>query len=672
MMYYSPVNRESGVSQSLNKIAIDSLALFGGSPLFNNPKPTSNLVRPDPERFFRYLEEERMLIGETLVEELERRLAIIHHVDHCVVVNSGFWALALLIDAVALSERKEIILPSLTYRRMADILAWVGRVPHFCDIERKTLANSGQTVKSCVNENTALIIGVHPVGGHCDIDGLTQLAQEKGIPLIFDSVESVHEVHRGKRIGSFGDAELFSLGASKLVNGFEGGYITTNNAALANALRIKREGSGPGLSLSVPLPEVHAAMALSGLDDLPLQLERNLARFERYRKELSDLPELRLIEQDSATEPSHKNIVIEVLDAWPYSRDQTIQLLNAENILARAYYAPPLHHKPMRYLHIVNSLPNTDWVANRFISLPCGHLVSLEDITLIVALLRYIRDQAEAVLAGIATANNSSSHLTISDKPSVPPGPLDQQNRLEPETLRGFFHGIFQRQYYTESGPLVRCLEAEVGKLLGTNYVVCVSNPSVAWLMLLEAAELGSGRLLIPAIASRALQEAINWIGYLNRQYDVSSIAGCRSQRTDFAAYMDGHVAAMIASNPGDGACDPLRLKTLAEEFGVPLFYDASEYFSCRPDERLIDAWCEAVVFSFGTDNSVSSAGGACICTLDEALADRLRCMRSSGGVVRQVAVRKTVNGRMSEAQAAYALLSLKRLHQSRPKTTPR
>lgn len=396
------------MTQGLSKNGLETLALFGGSPLFNIPKPTSNLVRPDLEHFFYYLEGELARIENALVEELESRLAAIHNVEHCITVNSGFWALSLLIDALSLPGRKEIILPSLTYRRMADIVAWVGRTPHFCDIERYTLANSSRTVQPCINADTALIIGVHPVGSHCDIDGLTQLAWEWGIPLIFDSVESVHEVHKGKRIGSFGDAELFSLGASKLVNGFEGGYITTNKAELAANLRLKRCGKGSGLSLSVLLPEIHAAMALASLDDLSSQLQRNLERFNRYKEELAALPELRLIEQDLSTEPSHKNIVIEVLDSWPFTRDQTIQLLNAENILARPYYAPPLTHKPMSYVYIASSLPNTDWVAQRYISLPCGHLVCLDDITLISAYLRYIKDDAKAILVGIAENHNSA------------------------------------------------------------------------------------------------------------------------------------------------------------------------------------------------------------------------------------------------------------------------
>jgi dTDP-4-amino-4,6-dideoxygalactose transaminase len=390
-----------------SKGSIRDLAVFGGTPLFGTPKPTSNLVRPEPERFFQYLSDRSWPSDASLVEALETRLAEMHGVAHCVVTNSGFWGFAMLMDALLLPDKREVIMPSLTYRRMADIVAWVGRVPHFCDIDPTTLANSARTVEACITTETALIIGVHPVGGHCDIDGLTSLARGQGIPLLFDSVEAVHQRHADQRIGSFGNAELFSLGASKLVNGFEGGYVTTNDPRLAETLRRKREGRGPGLSLTAPLPRIHAAMALAGLDDLPAQLLRNRMRFECYRDALVDLPELRLIEQDLATEPSYKNIVIEVTDAWPLTRDQTIRVLNAERILARPYYAPPLTHKPIGYAHVAGDLPWTDWAAARFISLPCGHLVTNEDIVRIVEMLRHLKHQAPAIHAGLASLQHT-------------------------------------------------------------------------------------------------------------------------------------------------------------------------------------------------------------------------------------------------------------------------
>jgi dTDP-4-amino-4,6-dideoxygalactose transaminase len=383
-------------NNALGKCSINDLAMFGGTPLFQEVKPTSNLVCPDRERFFAHLAQADTSTGR-LAGELESKLAALHGTSDCVSFNSGFWALALLIDATRLADRSEVILPSLTYRRMADIVSWVNLVPHFCDIETDTLAVSAQTVAPCINARTAGIIAVHPVGGFCDIEGLEALAARGGIPLIFDSVESVHESLRGRRVGSFGNAELFSIGASKLINVFVGGYVTTNDSGLAHALREKRIGQGSRLSLSACLPEAHAALALACLEDLPDQLKRNTDRFHGYRQGLAKLPGFRLVEQDPATEPSYKNIVMEVLDDWPFDRDLTVQMLNAENILARVYYAPPLTWKPMSYPHIDGPLPNTDWVARHFISMPCGHLVSGRDIERTIDLLGFIRTHADSI-----------------------------------------------------------------------------------------------------------------------------------------------------------------------------------------------------------------------------------------------------------------------------------
>ena len=81
--------------------------------------------------------------------------------------------------------------------------------------------------------------------------------------------------------------------------------------------------------------------------------------------------------------------MVEVLDDWPLSRDDTVRILNAEMILARAYYTPPLHRKQMAYPHIPVDLPVTDRLAERFILVPCGHLVSNEDISEIVDLMKF-------------------------------------------------------------------------------------------------------------------------------------------------------------------------------------------------------------------------------------------------------------------------------------------
>jgi dTDP-4-amino-4,6-dideoxygalactose transaminase len=89
--------------------------------------------------------------------------------------------------------------------------------------------------------------------------------------------------------------------------------------------------------------------------------------------------------------------VIEMLDEWPLTRADTVSILNAEMILARAYYTPPLHRKRMAYPHVPVALPVTDRLAERYVLPPCGHLVSNEDIAAIVELLSFISTNATTI-----------------------------------------------------------------------------------------------------------------------------------------------------------------------------------------------------------------------------------------------------------------------------------
>jgi dTDP-4-amino-4,6-dideoxygalactose transaminase len=391
-----------------NKSNIEELAIFGGTRMFTTPKPTSNLVRPDFDKFLDYskifFDRHQYTDDGPLVKQLEQRLAAFHQTEFCVAFCSGFWTLALAITALAIKGRTEIVMPSFTYRRMADIAAWTGLKPHFCDVEEGTLANSAATVRPCINENTALIMGVHPIVNFCDLDGLVDLATGKNIPLLFDSVESVYESSAGRKIGCFGKAEIFSLGASKLVNGFEGGYLTTNDAQLAERLALMRNFGLDGQNhvavpggLNAKLNEIHAAMALAGLDDLEDQVARNRQRYLAYKRLLAPLKGIRLLEFDESHHPGYKNIVIEILDDWPLSRADTVSILNAEMILARAYYTPPLHRKRMAYPHVPVELPVTDRLAERYVLPPCGHLVSDDDIAGIIGLMSFISANAAAI-----------------------------------------------------------------------------------------------------------------------------------------------------------------------------------------------------------------------------------------------------------------------------------
>jgi dTDP-4-amino-4,6-dideoxygalactose transaminase len=354
---------------------------------FDSPISTSNLVRPDRASLMHYAR--AVHNGAPVVEWLETRLATFHHADHAIALCNGFWALVLTIRALAVPGCTDLLMPSLTYRRMADVAAWAGLSPRFCEVDAKTLAATSGTMRAALSPSVGLLLAVHPIVGLCDVEGLVALAHETRLPLLFDSVESVYEHAPSGKIGKFGDAECFSLHASKLLNGCEGGYITTRHASLARRLRDLRDGTAPD-GMDARLNRLHAAMALAALDGLDDQVDRNRLRYNAYRAGLARIPGLQLLPFDASLPSSYKTIVVELTDAWPRTRAQTLAALHAANALARAYYHPPLHQKPMAYRHVPATLPITDALAERFVLLPCGDHVTLNDIADVLHLLSEI------------------------------------------------------------------------------------------------------------------------------------------------------------------------------------------------------------------------------------------------------------------------------------------
>ena len=384
----------------------EDFALFGGKPLFDSVRSISNLVRPDIEKFFSYSRlffQDECYSGGRIEERLEARLANFHEVRHCVSFCGGFWGIVFAIKSLALSERTEVVMPSLTYRRLADIVAWAGLVPHFCEVHPQRLCMTVETVRQCINARTALILGVHPIVNCCDAQSLEALSEETGIPLMFDSVESVYETINGRRVGSFGRAECFSMQSSKLLNAFEGGYVTTNDEALAQRLKALRnnglgiEGRWADCGMNARQNEIHAAMALAALDDVDQQVELNRRRYHRYMTDLATVPGVRLVRFNENERQGYKNIVVELLDDWPISRDLTLALLHRENLLCRPYYYPPLHQKKTGYPMVWEDLSSTDALGKRFLLLPCGYFVSEDDVGLICDFMRALYKQGPAL-----------------------------------------------------------------------------------------------------------------------------------------------------------------------------------------------------------------------------------------------------------------------------------
>ena len=231
---------------------------------------------------------------------------------------------------------------------------------------------------------------------------------------------------------------------------------------------------------------------------------------------------------------------------------------------------------------------------------------------------------------------------------------FDQNSGHLSDDIRQYFMGIFDRQYYTDSGPLVQELERILQTSLEKRNIVCVSNASIAWLMLLDQL-FSESYFFTPKNISKQLKEAIIWLGFPSQEYN-------EIEKVLLEANKIGESSKVIFIqnnwNFQDAASICRKIAIDSAETIVDTQF-AGELLGSNA--RDIEVFSSGVL-SFDSFNTAFGFG-ACIYTDDDDFADALRCMRSSGGIRRKVTVKRTVNGRMSEAQAAFCLLRLKYLN---------
>ncbi len=316
------------------------------------------------------------------VQELEVYVCKQLHVSHCIAVANATLGLELLLAALELQG--EVIVPAFTFISTAQAILRTGLKPVFCDIDPQEQGSvSAQSVRKHITEKTSAILAVNLYGYAADVDGLSKLAAEHNLKLVFDSAHALGVKVNGKFAGGFGDAEVFSLHATKFIQGCEGGLITTNNAELAHRLTLLRNFGFNGydnvemLGTNAKLSELHAAMALTSMEMMSTIKELNWRNFQAYKRHLP--APIELLEPKSCIESNYQYVVAL---APPAIREKIVERMHARNILVRKYFYPGVHkHPPFNAVKL--DLPATDALAQRVICLPTGPSVSEDDIKLV-------------------------------------------------------------------------------------------------------------------------------------------------------------------------------------------------------------------------------------------------------------------------------------------------
>jgi dTDP-4-amino-4,6-dideoxygalactose transaminase len=380
-------------------------AILGGVPAFANRFRFMVPSLPPAEQVWAIYHgayQDGQITNSNLVARLESQVAERLQVKHCVAVSSCTSGLMLLLRA--LDRKGEVILPSFTFFATAHALVWNGLRPILADCDPCTWTLDPEDVERRLTPETTAIIGVHLYGTPCDVEALQEVAARNRLPLIFDSAHAFGSTHRGRPVGGFGDAEVFSMSPTKTLVAGEGGLVTTNDATLARRLRAARNYGDSGTydcelaGLNARMSEFQAAMALAGFDMVDGKVRRHneIARQYTYLLEPSGFRFPKVRPGDVST---YKDYCVHIdPEVMSVSRDELAAALLEENIETKKYFSPALHQQKL-YRDSTRGqapLPVTTRMADGVLSLPIYNSLSDQQVAGIAGALRSLVEAARS------------------------------------------------------------------------------------------------------------------------------------------------------------------------------------------------------------------------------------------------------------------------------------
>jgi dTDP-4-amino-4,6-dideoxygalactose transaminase len=258
--------------------------------------------------------------------------------------NNGTAALVGMLSQFDLSG--EVIVTPFTFPATVHAISAIGLTPVFADIDEVDLTLSPEAVRRAITNRTTAILGTHIYGTSCDTDGLSAVAQEHGLTLLFDGAHSfgVKRPVFGDSPTALGDATMLSFHATKLFHTVEGGAVVTPHDDVHARLKAARnfgitgEDEVSGVGLNGKMSELHAAMGLLMLDRLDHEVDRRAIVAERYGERLRDHAGVTIV---AGLDESKQYFVVRFdRELFGESRDDVHARLRSYNINTRRYFYP--------------------------------------------------------------------------------------------------------------------------------------------------------------------------------------------------------------------------------------------------------------------------------------------------------------------------------------------
>ena len=267
----------------------------------------------------------------------------------------------------------------------------------FIDIDPDSFNLDVNLLEDLITDKTRAIIAVHLFGQCCEMDAINEIARARNIYVVEDAAQTIGATYRGQPAGSIGDVGCISFYPTKNLGGCgDGGVITTNDAELADRLRLlANHGMRPRyyhqeIGINSRLDSMQAAILDIKIKHITRWSEQRGQNAEIYSRKLADsgLGESIVLPEAFDEDSIHvwNQYTLRIPNGW---RDNIRQQMTDANVGTEIYYPIPLHRQEC-FQHLcyeLGSLPETEKASVEVMSLPIFPELREDEIDYVVATL---------------------------------------------------------------------------------------------------------------------------------------------------------------------------------------------------------------------------------------------------------------------------------------------
>ena len=212
----------------------------------------------------------------------------------------------------------------------------------------------------------------------------------------------------------------------------------------------------------------------------------------------------------------------------------------------------------------------------------------------------------------------------------------------------------------TNHGPYVRELERQLALYMHVSAVAACVNGESALMLMLKAAGVDSGAVIVPSYTFSGTPHAVRWCGAIPVFADIDPAGSLCLDPADAERRITERTKAILGVDVYGIACNYEAFEQLGRKYGIRILYDSAPAFGTKIDDTPIGNFGDAQIFSFHATKAYTTMEGGCVTSGDECLIERVAALRNFGQVNGPDCDEPGINAKMTEVSALIGLEQLK------------